>query len=177
MKINTKNIVTLRLKPRPWPGPLAQDSAPRADWKVSRACPWGSTAYPGLLVGLIFIALFGIGVSHAAGPAELTRTNTGGGVTVKVTYLNPQETAADARFDIALDTHSVNLDAYDLKALSLLRDEAGKDYQPTHVENKGSGHHRQVTLVFPKPSAEGKKLELVIKDIAGVKERVFRWDF
>ncbi len=133
------------------------------------------TAYPGLLAGLFFIALFGIGASHAAGPPGLTQTNTVGGVTVKVTYLNPQETA-DARFDIALDTHSVNLDAYDLKALSLLREEVGKDYQPTHVENKGSGHHRQVILVFPKPSAEAKNLELVIKDMAGVKERVFRWD-
>ena len=134
------------------------------------------TAYSGLLVGLCIIALFGIGVGQAATLAGFTRTDTGGGVTVKVTYLNPQETA-DARFDIALDTHSVNLDAYDLKALSFLRDEMGKDYQPTHVENKGSGHHRQITLVFPKPSAEAKKLEIVIKDMAGVKERVFRWDF
>ncbi len=134
------------------------------------------TVYPGLLAGLCFIALFGIGASYAAGPPGLTRTSTIGGVTVKVTYLNPQETA-DARFDIALDTHSVNLDAYDLKALSHLRDEVGRDYQPTHVENKGSGHHRQITLVFPKPSAEPRKLELVIKDVAGVEERVFRWNF
>jgi hypothetical protein len=133
------------------------------------------TAYPGFLAGLFVIVLLGIGVGHAAVPAGLTRTDAAGGVTVKVTYLNPQGTA-DARFDIALDTHSVNLDAYDLKALSLLRDEVGKDYQPTHVENKGSGHHRQITLVFPKPSAEAKKLELVIKDMAGVRERVFRWD-
>jgi hypothetical protein len=133
------------------------------------------TAYAALLAGLFVIVLFGIGVGHAAVPSGITRTDAGGGVTVKVTYLNPQETA-DARFDIALDTHSVNLDAYDLKALSHLRDEVGKDYQPTHVENKGSGHHRQITLVFPKPSAEAKKLELVIKDMAGVKERVFRWD-
>ena len=132
------------------------------------------TAYPGLLVGLFVIVLFGIG--HAAVPSGITRTDAGGGVTVKATYLNPQGTA-DARFDIGLDTHSVNLDAYDLRALSLLRDEVGKDYQPTHVENKGSGHHRQITLVFPKPSSETKKLELVIKDMAGVKERVFRWDF
>jgi len=176
MTINTKDLVTLRLKPRPWPGPLAQDSAPRADWKVPRACPRGSTPYRGLLVGLCFIALFGIGASHAAGPAGLTRTNTVGDVTVRVTYLNPQGTA-DARFDIALEAHSVNLNAYDLSVLSSLRDEGGKKYQPTRVEIKASGHHRQVTLVFPKPSAEAKKLEFVIKDMAGVKERVFRWDF
>lgn len=134
------------------------------------------TAYAALLVGLFVITPFGIGVGHAAAPSGFTRSDTGGGVTVKVTYLNPQETA-DARFDIALDTHSVNLDAYDLKALSLLRDEGGKDYQPTHVENKGSGHHRQITLVFPKPSAEAKKVKLIIKDLAGAKERSFSWDF
>src|SRR3970040_1543534 len=36
-------LSTLRLDPRPWRGALAQDSAPRAYWKVPRACPWGST--------------------------------------------------------------------------------------------------------------------------------------
>ena len=134
------------------------------------------TAYPGLVVGLFIIALLGIGVGHAAAPSGLTRTDTGGGVTVKVTYLNPQG-MEDARFDIALDTHSGNLDAYDLRILSVLRDEAGREYQPVRVENKGSSHHRQVVLVFPKPSGEVKKLEFVIKDLAGVKERFFRWDF
>ena len=133
-------------------------------------------AYRALLVGLFVIALFGIGVGHAAAPSGLARTDTGGGVTVKVTYLNPQGTA-DAQFDIALDTHSVNLDAYDLRILSVLRDEAGREYQPIRVENKGRGHHRQITLVFSKPSLDVKKLELVIRDMAGVKERVFRWDF
>ena len=36
----------LRLEPRPWPEALAQDSAPRAWWKVPRVCPWGSTGRP-----------------------------------------------------------------------------------------------------------------------------------
>jgi hypothetical protein len=35
----------LRLEPRPWPGARAQDSAPVACWRVSRACPWGSTFF------------------------------------------------------------------------------------------------------------------------------------
>lgn len=129
-----------------------------------------------LLFGLFFTVLLGIRVSYAAGAPRLTQTDSGGGVTVKVTYLNPQGTE-DARFDIALDTHSVNLDAYDLKAVSVLRDAAGNTYQPIRIENKGSGHHRQVIVVFPKPSGEVRNLELVIKDIAGVKERIFQWDF
>ena len=77
---------------------------------------------------------------------------------------------------MVLDAHSVNLDGYELKTLSLVRDEMGKEYQPTGVENKGSGHHRETVLSFPKGSPEAKRLELVIKDIAGVKERTFRWD-
>jgi hypothetical protein len=128
-----------------------------------------------LLAGLFLAGLLGINETFAATASHTTRTDTGGGVTVKVTYLNPQGTE-DARFEISLDTHSVDLDSYDLKALSSLRDDAGKVYQPTKVENKGSGHHRQLVLVFPKPAPGNKRLELVIKDIAGVKERSFVWD-
>lgn len=119
--------------------------------------------------------LLGHGDGFAAAVAGMTQTVAGGGVTVKVTYLNPQSTDA-ARFEVVLDTHSVNLDGYDLENLSLLRDEAGRSYPPTGVKNKGSGHHREITLVFPKPSSEAKRLELVIKDIAGIKERSFRWE-
>ena len=125
-------------------------------------------------MGLLLFTVVGAAQSLAAAPA-LTRTHSGGGVTAKVTYLNPQSTE-DARFEISLDTHSVDLDSYDLKALSSLRDDAGKVYQPTKAENKGSGHHRQLVLVFPKPALGNKRLELVIKDIAGVKERSFVWD-
>ena len=124
---------------------------------------------------LFLMALLAIGESRAASAAGITRSNSGGGVTVNVTYphsQNPEETG----FDVVLDTHSVNLDAYDLKALSLLRDDTGKTYQPVRVENKGSGHHREITVVFPKVSSPAKRLELVVKDIAGIKERSFLWD-
>jgi hypothetical protein len=125
-------------------------------------------------LGLLLFTLLLVAQSLAAAPA-LTRTNSGGGVTAMVTYLNPGGTE-DTRFEISLDTHSGDLDSYDLKALSSLRDDAGKVYQPTKVENKGSGHHRQLVLVFPKPAPGNKRLELVIKDIAGVKDRSFVWD-
>jgi len=52
---------TLRLEPRPWPGALAQDSAPRAYWKVPRACPWGSTSSANLIFFGAFLAfLYGL---------------------------------------------------------------------------------------------------------------------
>lgn len=132
-------------------------------------------AITSLWITLLFVGLLGIYEGRAAGETGWTRTNSGGGVTVAATYLNPGE-AKEIRFKVALNTHSVDLDAYDLKALSLLRDETGKSYQPTRVEKEGSGHHIQVTLVFPKPSPAPKRLELVIKGVAKVKERTFRWD-
>jgi hypothetical protein len=125
---------------------------------------------------VLFTTWFLAGVpSHAAAPAGVTQSSTGGGVTLKATLLNPTGNE-DLRFNIVLDTHSVDLDAYDLKAVSVLRDDAGNTYEPIRVENKGGGHHRQVVLVFPRPKGNVKKLELVVKGIAGIEERSLRWD-
>jgi hypothetical protein len=124
----------------------------------------------GVFLGCLLVA----SVSFAAVPG-LTRSDSGGGVTVNVTYPHPQNTE-ETRFEVVLDTHAVNLDGYDLETLSLLRDDSGKTYQPVRVENKGSGHYREITVVFPSVSPPAKRLELVIKDIAGIKERSFLWD-
>ena len=129
----------------------------------------------GLSTWLLLVSLVMVSDSVDAAASGLTRTHSGGGVTVKVTYVNPHS-PGDVRFQVTLDTHSVDLDEYDLKDLSLLRDETGKTYQSPRVDNKGSGHHRQITVIFPKVSPETRWLELVIKDIAGVKERSLRWD-
>lgn len=112
------------------------------------------------------------GKSFAA-ETSLVHTQSGGVVTIQATYLNPQE-GAHARFQMALNTHSVYLDSFDPKTSSVLRDETGKEYRPTKVENKGGGHHRQLVVVFPKPV--GKKLELLVKNVGGIKKRSFRWE-
>ena len=122
-----------------------------------------------LLIGVIFS-----GDSFAAA-ANAPQANSGGGVTVKVNYLNPGA-VDEPRFQVILDTHSVNLDAYDLKSMTILRDDAGKYYAATRVENKGSGHHREATVSFAKLDPDSKRVDLVLKDVAGVKERVFRWN-
>jgi hypothetical protein len=114
-------------------------------------------------------------VSFAVVAPGLTHSNLGGGVTVKVTYLVPP-TAGETRFEVVLDTHTANLEGYDLKQLAMLRDETGKTYEPIRIENKGSGHHREVIVVFPEFTSGAKQFELVVKGIAGVKERTFRWD-
>jgi len=40
----------------------------------------------------------------------------------------------------------------------------------------GGGHHRQAVLRFGKVAPDVKTIELIIKDVAGVKERTFRWN-
>jgi hypothetical protein len=127
------------------------------------------------LAGLLVSGLVGGGESLGAAASPKTRTHSGGGVTVKVTMLD-SKTNGDLRFQVVLDTHSVNLDAYDFKTIAVLRDDNAKSYSPTAVENKGSGHHREAVLSFPKPSPETKRVELLIKDVAGVKERTFQWE-
>lgn len=128
-----------------------------------------------LTVGLILVGFLGVGESFGRETASFTRTHSGGGVRVKVTYLNPQDTDG-SRFEVSLDTHSVNLDAYDLKALSLLRDDGGKVYKAGRVENRGGGHHRKTVLYFPTIPVGVQTVELIIKDIAGIQERSFRWE-
>lgn len=143
---------------------------------AQRACMKGKTM-KAFSFSLIVLYLFGVANFAAGFAAEglgLPQTQSGGGVTVKVTYL--AQTEHESKFSVVLDTHSVNLDVYDFKALSLMRDDTGLAMQPTGAESKGSGHHREVVLTFPRPSLGRKWLELVIKDIAGVKERTFRWD-
>jgi len=115
-----------------------------------------------LLAGLVLSGLLENGENFGAAASNTTQTVSGGGVAAKVTYLNPKSND-DPRFQVVLDTHSVALDSYDLKAMSLLRDDTGKTYLPNAVENKGSGHHREVILTFPKVSPTLSVLRLSLR--------------
>ena len=128
-----------------------------------------------LILALLLATAAVAGETFGAVAPNMSQNVAGGGVTAKVTYLNPKS-PDEPRFQVVLDTHSVNLDIYDLKTISLLRDDAGNTYPATTVENKGSGHHREGTVSFAKIPNGVKRVELVLKDIAGVKERIFRWD-
>jgi hypothetical protein len=120
------------------------------------------------------IMLFSTATSYAASSSMSAASNSSGGVTVKVTHRAPQP-PNELRFEVALDAHSLDLDPYDLRNLTLLRDANGKTYEPLNFEKKGSGHHREAVVFFPQPSAGGQ-VEVIIKDVAGVKERVFRFN-
>ncbi|NIQ37297.1 MAG: hypothetical protein GTN81_01715 [Proteobacteria bacterium] len=120
------------------------------------------------------------------GHSSLIRTDSQGPVTVKVAFDPQQQTQGnELRFKVEMDTHSVELGDIDLGRLSVLRDEGGAQFTPSEWSSPGQGgHHVEGTLVFQNSHSSGKRLvgpdtryvELVIRDIGEVKERVFRWD-
>lgn len=95
-------------------------------------------------------------------------------VTVTVT---PQELVPGkpAVFQLVFDTHSVDLN-FDVSQIAELRSEKGNTYGvPIWTGDPPGGHHRKGTITFPKPMEQTSSIMLLLKDIAGVKERTFVW--
>ena len=156
-----------------------------------RRSPWFARGI--ILVTLAVIVGVVLGFWNRLSPAQpadtapaavvsgaLTHTNEGGQVTIKATCQGP---VAGPIFYVVMDTHAVDLDGFDLKQLAFLRINGAREVQPTGWDAPKGGHHRTGTLTFPAKAADGSALiapdartiELVIRDIAGVPERVFRW--
>jgi hypothetical protein len=115
--------------------------------------------------------------AQSTAPIFDTQSNNEQAVTVEVTPLNLSQGGTTLEFEIAFDTHSVDL-GFDPVALSLLRDSAGNEYPALVWEgDPAGGHHRSGTLRFEVPKAPTDSVEvIIIRDIAGVPERVFQWD-
>ncbi len=127
----------------------------------------------------------GTGGNSAGKSAGATQRNSAGNVTIDVTWENPKETSGPLTFSVAMNTHSVDLDGVDLGRLAVLRNDSGQEVKPQKWDApSGGGHHRSGVLTFPSKDSSGKPivgpgtktLELVIRDVAGVKERVLRWE-
>lgn len=99
-----------------------------------------------------------------------------GRVTVKIEYKNPGVSAPPV-FAISFDTHSVELDQYMFEGVTSLRDAFGRVSKAALVSTSGSGHHREATLVFQDADLSSSSfMEVIIKGVAGVKERIFKFD-
>lgn len=107
----------------------------------------------------------------------LVQSSSGGSVTIDVKWLGAQD--GSLAFQVTMDTHSVDLDQYDLGKLVTLRDDAGNEYAPTAWLSAPGGHHREGTLKFPVPESltqgKARSIQLVLRDVAGVGERVLQW--
>lgn len=105
--------------------------------------------------------------SISTGDASNIRVNSDAGVTITAEYLG------NNIFDIKIDTHSGSLD-YDMVQLSYIRDNKGNIIKPDSWKGGIGGHHIEGTLKFQKFD-DNNGFELIIQDIAGVKERVLKW--
>ncbi len=103
------------------------------------------------------------------------KTNEEGPVKVDVTPLDVSQNSKLWKFNIVLDTHTVELD-YDLtKAVSLF-DEQGKEYKAVNWEGPGpGGHHIEGNLIFNTITSLPKEIEIRILKVGDVAIRSFIW--
>ncbi|MCQ3972111.1 MAG: hypothetical protein DPW09_01550 [Anaerolineae bacterium] len=105
-----------------------------------------------------------------------TQSSNEKAVIVEVTPLNLSQGGASLDFEVAFNTHSVEL-AFDPAKISVLQDDQGHEYPAQSWEGPGpTGHHRSGTLRFKALDHPTKFVEVVMRDVAGVPERTFRWD-
>jgi hypothetical protein len=140
----------------------------------------------GIALVALLVAVAGVvtlrGNENAAGEgvtSGLTQSVDGGGVTVKATWNGDRSAPA---FTVALDTHTVDLDGYDLSDLAALRVN-GTEIAPVTWGAPKGGHHREGELTFPVTMPDGTpvisadtiELVLVVRGVGGMEERVLRW--
>ena len=119
---------------------------------------------------------------------KVTRSHSGGAITIDVSWLKPDDVSAAEKltFEVRMNTHSVDLEQYDMARLSRLETNGGPSIEALGWFNPGGGggHHRYGVLKFsakrpdgsPFIQAETRFIEVVIKGVSGVAERRFRWD-
>ena len=111
--------------------------------------------------------------------ADLTRTDQQGAVIVEVTPLNLNNPAEQLEFDVAMNTHSVDL-SMNLATLATLTTDTGVTVQATTWDAMPGGHHVSGKLIFP-ATQDGKsilddasKLTLTIINV-DAPSRIFEW--
>ena len=117
---------------------------------------------------------------NSEGRSELARVDEQGAVVFEVTPLNLGTPADTLEFDVAMNTHSVDLNM-DLAALSTLSTDTGVTVQASKWDAVPGGHHVEGTLIFPS-AQDGKsildsasKLNLTIVNV-DAPSRTFEWE-
>ncbi len=103
-----------------------------------------------------------------------TKTDEQSEITVTVTPIDISPESKEWRFNVVMDTHSVELDQ-DLLKITVLVDDRGKEYKPLNWEGApAGGHHREGVLTFNQITPLPKFIEIKISDVGGVM-RSFMW--
>lgn len=104
-----------------------------------------------------------------------SKTDDQSAVSITVTPIDISPQSKEWKFDMVMDTHSVELDQ-DLIKITVLVDDRGKEYKPLNWEGPVGGHHREGVLAFNQIIPAPKFIELKISGIGGV-VRSFSWQF
>ena len=114
-------------------------------------------------------------VAEIAQKAELKTVSTGntqtGDVLIELTPISMPD--GKLQFEIAANTHSVDLSQYNLMELATLEYE-GKAIKPVSAPQL-SGHHTSGNIIF-NAGSDLKNFKVIIKGIPNVDERVFEWE-
>lgn len=100
-----------------------------------------------------------------------TKTDDQASVNVVITPL--EFSREQWKFDVGMNTHSVELDQDMTKVVTLI-DDQGKEYKPVAWDGPTSGHHREGVLTFSTINQKPKSIELRMVEIGGV-TRTFNW--
>jgi len=94
-------------------------------------------------------------------------------VTVTVTPIQLSRNSDEWKFNVVMDTHSVELDQNMINIVVLI-DDQGTRYSPLNWEGSSGGHHREGVLTFQGIVTSTKFIELKISGIGDV-TRDFTW--
>ena len=120
------------------------------------------------------IAIAGIAIALEANAYERI-SNRENSVRVDVVPVQ-LESGKSAKFEIRMNTHSGDL-SQDLVSVSTLKDDNGREYRPVDWQGASpGGHHPTGVLEFPALNGNTKSVTLVIRDVADVPERIFKWN-
>lgn len=131
--------------------------------------------YKTILISILALAFIGgFLFFYKPKPEWEARSDDQANVTVTVTPFVLSIDSKEWKFDIVLNTHSVELDQ-DMTKISILVDDGGKEYNAVRWEGgEPGGHHREGVLVFNSISPVPEFITLKIMGIALV-ERNFTW--
>ncbi len=116
----------------------------------------------------------------ASQPAEdLARVDEQGMVVVELTPLNLKDASDTLDFNVAMNTHSVDL-SMDLSKLATLTTDTGISVQANRWDAPGGGHHASGTLSFPATKdaksilSGASKISITIVNV-DAPSRTFEW--
>lgn len=116
---------------------------------------------------------------------DLMIVNDEGPVTIAASFFNSNEEDGDNwMFQLALDTHSVNLDQYDFDELiSIKIDEELNIEEDLTIQKDGAGHHIVLNIYMPKiingKNVFNENVEVVTiqaREIGEIPVREFHWE-